>query len=63
MSQLPVPYYEHPTVRPVEWAAIVAAAPRLYAVILNPANGPGEAPDRAFAEVAAQLRAARTAHS
>ena len=58
MSQLLVPYYEHPTVRPAEWAAIVAAAPRLYAVILNPASGPGEAPDQAFAEVAAQLRAA-----
>ena len=58
MSQLLVPYYEHPTVRPAEWAAIVAAAPRLYAVVLNPASGPGEAPDPAFAEVAAQLRAA-----
>ncbi|MEV6505448.1 spherulation-specific family 4 protein [Streptomyces sp. NPDC051642] len=58
MSQLLVPYYEHPTVRPSEWAAIVAAAPRLYGVILNPASGPGEAPDQAFAEVAAQLRAA-----
>jgi hypothetical protein len=57
MSQLLVPYYEHPTVRPAEWAAIVAAAPRLYAVVLNPASGPGEAPDPAFAEVAAQLRA------
>ena len=57
MSQLLVPYYEHPTVRPAEWAAIVAAAPRLYGVVLNPASGPGEAPDQAFAEVAAQLRA------
>ncbi|MFD4880530.1 spherulation-specific family 4 protein [Streptomyces sp. NPDC058420] len=58
MSQLLVPYYEHPTVRPAEWAAIVAAAPRLYAVVLNPASGPGRAPDPAFAEVASQLRAA-----
>lgn len=56
MSQLLVPYYEHPTVRPAEWAAIVAAAPRLYGVVLNPASGPGEAPDPAFAETAAQLR-------
>ena len=58
MRQLLDPYYEHPTARPAEWAAIVAAAPRLYGVILNPASGPGEAPDPAFAEVAAQLRAA-----
>lgn len=58
MSSLLVPYYEHPSVRPVEWDAIIAAAPRLYGVVLNPASGPGEAPDRAFAEVAARLRAA-----
>ncbi|MEV6960451.1 spherulation-specific family 4 protein [Streptomyces sp. NPDC051207] len=53
-----VPYYEHPAVRPAEWDAIVAAAPRLYGVVLNPASGPGDRPDPAFAEVAARLRAA-----
>ncbi|MDX6363886.1 MAG: hypothetical protein QOC85_2896 [Streptomyces sp.] len=53
-----VPYYEHPSVRPAEWRAIVAAAPRLYGVVLNPASGPGDGPDPAFAEVAARLRAA-----
>ncbi|MDG9716155.1 spherulation-specific family 4 protein [Streptomyces sp. DH24] len=58
-GQLLVPYYEHPTVRPAEWDAIVAAAPRLYGVVLNPASGPGERPDPAFAEIAARLRAAR----
>ncbi|CAM5549883.1 MULTISPECIES: spherulation-specific family 4 protein [Streptomyces] len=58
MSTLLVPYYEHPSVRPAEWDAIVAAAPRLHGVVLNPASGPGEAPDPAFAEVAARLRAA-----
>jgi hypothetical protein len=58
MSTLLVPYYEHPSARPVEWDAIVAAAPRLYGVVLNPASGPGERPDPAFAEVAARLRAA-----
>ncbi|MEU6573089.1 spherulation-specific family 4 protein [Streptomyces sp. NPDC046805] len=58
MSPLLVPYYEHPSVRPAEWAAIVAAAPRLYGVVLNPAGGPGERPDPAFAELAARLRAA-----
>ncbi|MFF7310972.1 spherulation-specific family 4 protein [Streptomyces sp. NPDC008137] len=56
MSTLLVPYYEHPSVRPAEWEAIVAAAPRLYGVVLNPASGPGGRPDAAFAEVAARLR-------
>ncbi|GGY52443.1 spherulation-specific family 4 protein [Streptomyces djakartensis] len=58
MSTLLVPYYEHPSVRPAEWDAIVAAAPRLYGVVLNPAGGPGDRPDGAFAEVAARLRSA-----
>ncbi|WP_033325466.1 spherulation-specific family 4 protein [Streptomyces yerevanensis] len=58
MSRLLVPYYEHPSVRPTEWEAIVAAAPRLYGVVLNPASGPGEHPDPAFAEIAQRLRAA-----
>jgi hypothetical protein len=56
MNDLLVPYYEHPSVRPAEWDAIIAAAPRLYGVVLNPASGPGEAPDPAFAEVADRLR-------
>lgn len=58
MTELLIPYYEHPSVRPAEWDAIIAAAPRLYGVVLNPASGPGEAPDPAFTEVAARLRAA-----
>ncbi|KDN75199.1 hypothetical protein DF19_26045 [Streptomyces olindensis] len=58
MSTLLVPYYEHPSARPAEWEAIVAAAPRLYGVVLNPASGPGDRPDAAFAEVAGRLRAA-----
>ncbi|MEU5315613.1 spherulation-specific family 4 protein [Streptomyces sp. NPDC021056] len=60
MSTLLVPYYEHPSVRPAEWDALIAAAPLLYGVVLNPASGPGDAPDEAFAEVAARLRAAGT---
>ncbi|MEW2168234.1 spherulation-specific family 4 protein [Streptomyces sp. NPDC007084] len=52
-----VPYYEHPLVRPAEWEALLAVAPRLYGVVLNPASGPGEAPDPAFAAVGARLRA------
>ncbi|MFI8187865.1 spherulation-specific family 4 protein [Streptomyces sp. NPDC085946] len=58
MSALLIPYYEHPSVRPAEWDAVVAAAPRLYGVVLNPASGPGDRPDPAFAGVAARLRAA-----
>ncbi|MGW5634887.1 spherulation-specific family 4 protein [Streptomyces sp. NPDC003832] len=58
MSTLLIPYYEHPAVRPAEWDAILAAAPRLYGVVLNPASGPGDRPDPAFAELAARLRAA-----
>ncbi|KOV50424.1 hypothetical protein ADL00_44075 [Streptomyces sp. AS58] len=58
MSSLLVPYYEHPAHRPAEWDAIVAAAPRLYGVVLNPASGPGDRPDPAFASLAARLRAA-----
>ncbi|UUU34472.1 spherulation-specific family 4 protein [Streptomyces sp. CA-210063] len=53
-----VPYYEHPADRPAEWDALVAAAPRLYGVVLNPAGGPGGAPDPAFIRVAGRLRAA-----
>ncbi|MFJ7072744.1 spherulation-specific family 4 protein [Streptomyces sp. NPDC098781] len=58
MSTLLIPYYEHPSVRPAEWDAIIAAAPRLHGVVLNPASGPGATPDPAFAEVAARLRTA-----
>ncbi|MEU9334590.1 spherulation-specific family 4 protein [Streptomyces sp. NPDC048290] len=58
MSTLLVPYYEHPAVRPAEWAALLAAAPHLYAVVLNPDSGPGARPDPAFADTAARLRAA-----
>ncbi|MEW2043995.1 hypothetical protein AB0885_44960, partial [Streptomyces sp. NPDC005534] len=58
-----VPYYEHPSVRPAEWDALLAAAPRLYGVVLNPGSGPGEHPDPAFAAVAARLRAARCLYS
>ncbi|MCS0636310.1 spherulation-specific family 4 protein [Streptomyces sp. LP05-1] len=53
-----VPYYEHPALRPAEWDALVAAAPRLYGVVVNPASGAGEAPDPAFAEAARRLREA-----
>ncbi|MFF3610944.1 spherulation-specific family 4 protein [Streptomyces sp. NPDC002580] len=57
-KNLLVPYYEHPFVRPAEWDALLAAAPRLYAVVLNPASGPGDHLDRGFAAIAGRLRAA-----
>ncbi|MFF8605072.1 spherulation-specific family 4 protein [Streptomyces sp. NPDC015346] len=53
-----VPFYEHPADRPEDWAAVIGAAPSLYGVVLNPANGAGERPDPAFAAVAERLRAA-----
>ncbi|XIE78263.1 spherulation-specific family 4 protein [Streptomyces sp. SBR177] len=53
-----VPFYEHPAERPEDWAALIAAAPSLYGVVLNPASGAGGTPDPAFAEVSGRLRAA-----
>lgn len=53
-----VPFYEHPAERPDAWELIVAAAPRLYGVVLNPASGPGTGADAAFADAARRLRAA-----
>ena len=58
VKTLLVPYYEHPAEQPDAWEALVAAAPRLYGVVLNPASGPGEAPDAAFAAAALRLREA-----
>ncbi|MFE9553397.1 spherulation-specific family 4 protein [Streptomyces sp. NPDC006692] len=55
MSKLLVPYYEHPAERPDAWEALIAAAPALYGVVLNPASGAGSSPDDAFASVAARL--------
>ncbi|GHH34425.1 spherulation-specific family 4 protein [Streptomyces candidus] len=57
MTQLLVPFYEHPAGRPGAWEALLGAAERLHGVILNPASGPGSAPDPAFAAVAGRLRA------
>jgi hypothetical protein len=54
-----VPAYFHPSVEPDAWAALRRAAPRLTAVVLNPASGPGDAPDPAYAEARAELRETR----
>jgi hypothetical protein len=54
-----VPLYVHPGVDPAAWQTVIRHAERLYGVVLNVADGPGTAPDPAFTEVAARLRAAR----
>ncbi|MFG2296648.1 spherulation-specific family 4 protein [Streptomyces sp. NPDC048603] len=56
-----VPYYEHPAEQPEAWAALTRSADRLHSVVLNPASGPGAAPDEAFAAAAARLRDAGVA--
>lgn len=56
--RLLVPLYEHPHDRPEAWRQLTLAAPRLYGVVLNPANGPGTAPDPGFTAAAAALRSA-----
>ncbi|MCX5201685.1 spherulation-specific family 4 protein [Streptomyces sp. NBC_00237] len=56
MRHLLAPFYEHPTTAATAWKALERASHRLYGVILNPANGPGTAPDPAFATAAARLR-------
>ncbi|UGY92480.1 spherulation-specific family 4 protein [Streptomyces gobiensis] len=56
--RLLVPLYEHPADRPEAWRQLLRAAPRLYGVVLNPASGPGAAPDPGFARAVDRLRAA-----
>lgn len=51
-----VPAYFHPAERSADWAAL--RDPRLLAVVLNVHNGPGAAPDPAFAAVVAGIEAA-----
>ncbi|MEU1216811.1 spherulation-specific family 4 protein [Streptomyces sp. NPDC005791] len=53
-----IPLYVHPVVDPGAWHRLIAAADRTYAVVLNPADGPGGAPDPAFVSVAGALRGA-----
>ncbi|WP_217492630.1 spherulation-specific family 4 protein, partial [Streptomyces prasinopilosus] len=52
-----IPLYVHPAEDPGAWHRLITAADRTYAVVLNPANGPGTGPDHAFAAVADALRA------
>ncbi|MEU9472264.1 spherulation-specific family 4 protein [Streptomyces avermitilis] len=53
-----IPLYVHPAEDPGAWHRLITAADRTYAVVLNPANGPGTSPDPAFAAAAGALRAA-----
>ncbi|MFV0131171.1 spherulation-specific family 4 protein [Streptomyces sp. HMX112] len=53
-----IPLYVHPAEDPAAWHRLITAAARTYAVVLNPASGPGTGPDPAFAAVAGALRAA-----
>jgi hypothetical protein len=59
ISRALVPAYFHPETDPASWAALRAAAPRLTAVVINPASGPGPAPDPAYAEARAGLARTR----
>ncbi|WP_086697904.1 spherulation-specific family 4 protein, partial [Streptomyces tricolor] len=53
-----VPLYVHPAEDPGAWHRLIASADRTYAVVLNPADGPGSAPDPAYTAAARALRAA-----
>ena len=58
-GRLLVPLYVHPAVDPAAWRAVAAAGPaRVAAVVLNIADGPGDAPDNVFAAAAEEVRAA-----
>ncbi|GGX96730.1 spherulation-specific family 4 protein [Streptomyces minutiscleroticus] len=53
-----IPLYVHPAEDPGAWHRLIRAAARTYAVVLNPADGPGAAPDPAFTAAADALREA-----
>ncbi|MEV7726302.1 spherulation-specific family 4 protein [Streptomyces sp. NPDC087917] len=53
-----VPLYVHPAEDPGAWHRLITGAAATYGVVLNPADGPGERPDPAFAAAAAALRTA-----
>ncbi|GGY99531.1 spherulation-specific family 4 protein [Streptomyces poonensis] len=53
-----VPLYVHPAEDPDAWQRLLAAVDRTYAVVVNPASGPGREPDAAFVAAARALRAA-----
>ena len=58
VPRLIVPAYFHPAAAPDEWDRMAAHADQIRLVVLNPASGPGDAPDPAFGPVLARLREA-----
>ncbi|MQY12307.1 hypothetical protein SRB5_24400 [Streptomyces sp. RB5] len=57
-GSLLVPLYVHPAVDPGAWRRLVDAAPLLYGVVLNAADGPGDAPDAGYPAAVGSLRRA-----
>ncbi|MFJ2635369.1 spherulation-specific family 4 protein [Streptomyces sp. NPDC087422] len=57
-GSLLVPLYVHPAVDPAAWQALEDAAPALYGVVLNAADGPGDRPDPVYTLAARRLREA-----
>ncbi|KUN01261.1 hypothetical protein AQI95_32380 [Streptomyces yokosukanensis] len=53
-----IPLYVHPAEDPGAWHRLITAADRTFAVVLNPASGPGTAPDPAFTAAARALHTA-----
>ncbi|WP_235967927.1 spherulation-specific family 4 protein [Streptomyces mesophilus] len=53
-----VPMYVHPAVDPGAWERLALRADLLYGVIVNVADGPGDAREPSFAAAARDLRAA-----
>ncbi|MGA5494972.1 spherulation-specific family 4 protein [Streptomyces cinereoruber] len=53
-----IPLYVHPAEDPDAWHRLITGAAHTYAVVLNPASGPGDAPDPAFVAAARALRSA-----
>ncbi|MER5396065.1 spherulation-specific family 4 protein [Streptomyces sp. NPDC002599] len=50
-----IPLYVHPGADPDAWRRLTETADRTYGVVINPADGPGEGPDPAFAAAADAL--------
>ncbi|MFE4832530.1 spherulation-specific family 4 protein [Streptomyces sp. NPDC056672] len=55
-----VPLYIHPAEDPAAWRLLASAAGRIHGVVLNPGDGPGDAPDPSFVTAARALREAGT---
>ncbi|MEU1042462.1 spherulation-specific family 4 protein [Streptomyces sp. NPDC005907] len=53
-----IPLYVHPAEDPAAWHRLITSADRTYAVVINPADGPGTSVDPAFAAAAEALKAA-----